>query len=171
MTPTYLTINENEFIPLASIKRIRAVSDDDRESLNKLNEKIDADVFRARLDLAENKRCFARESAEELADQGVALIEIEPSVFAPKDNIVKVQRITAKDRDGFAERTGREMRADFQSQVQMRSGKVLSTLSAEVILERIAGHAQSPGNTSRNPAVAAVEAINDENGAFDALDI
>lgn len=134
MTKTYLTINGDELIPLSTVKRLRHVSEADRQSLSKLSEKIDGERYNTRLDLAGSKKRYASETVDDIVRQGVSLVQIATDAFVPCDNIQKVRRISDQDRVSYSKNTGREMSADFRSQIETKAGKILATIPAEAVM-------------------------------------
>lgn len=144
----FVQVNENEYIHLTGIKRMRVVTEKERASLAKLGAHVDASRFNTRLDQAGGSKSYAPETIDQIAAQGVALVEIDDGTFVPAKSIGKVRSITEQDRAGFQERTGRAMREDFQSRVETRAGMVLSTLDSQTIMERISRPYQPKGPES-----------------------
>lgn len=134
MEKDYIQINERDLIPVATIRRLREVTDADRESLQKLGPQVDASRFRTRIDLADGAKRYAPESLAEIEDQGVPLIETGMGGFVIAANVVSASNLTLADRKDFEGRTGRSLSEQYRAQVDTRAGMVLSTVSAEVIM-------------------------------------
>jgi len=121
----YIKINDGEHVHLSAVKRLRTVTDQERQSLAKLGDHVNAERFNTRIDYADNTKSYAPENIDQIAGQGVRLIEVENDTFVPKENIKSVKNISDKDRQGFEQRTGRPMRADFQSRIETKAGSVM----------------------------------------------
>jgi len=133
----YLTINENEYIHLTSVKRIRKITDEERASLSRLGKHVNAVRFNTRIDASNNKKSYAPETIDQIAAQGVALVQIDEGVFIPRNNIGRTKNITSRDRKSFEEKTGRPMREDFKSRVETKAGMVLATVDSATIMRRM----------------------------------
>ena len=140
----YLQVDGEEFIHLSNIRRLRVVSTEERQSLAKLGNHVDADRFNTRIDHEDSSRSYAPETIQQLSDQA-RLVQVEDGAFVPAQNIKRVRALTQKDRDSFAQRTGREMRGDYKSQVRTSAGLVLSTEEPKALMDRM-------GQPSRAPA-------------------
>ena len=159
----YIKINGGEHVHLSAVKRLRTVTDQERQSLARLGSHVNAERFNTRIDYADNTKSYAPENIDQIAGQGVRLIEVENNTFIPKENIKSVKNISDKDRQGFAERTGRPMRADFQSRIETKAGAILSTSQSSDVMFKM-GRPYQPkdakiisqnGNTNQSQNMAA----------------
>lgn len=132
----FINVNDGEFLHLLAVKRFRHITDDERASLAKL-ENVDADRFHTRIDEANGNKSYAPETIDQIAAQGVALVQIDKDTFVPRDNIGRVKEITNQDRKAFEKRTGRSMPKGFQSRVETKAGMVLSKAEASTIMHRM----------------------------------
>lgn len=143
----YMTINSDELVPLAAVKRLRDVTEKDRTALRKLGEHVDPDRFRTRLEFADSARKFVPETIDDIARQDVALVEVDERAFVPAANIVTARNLTVQDRDDFEAKTKRPLRDEFKSEIETRAGKVLATVAAETVMHRL-GHPYVPERRS-----------------------
>ena len=139
----FIKVNETDYVHLSSIKRISEVSETERDSLARLGEHVNAARFNTRIDEASGGKFYATETIDQLAAQGIALVEIGRGACVPRDNISKTRNLTSLDRKEFEERTGRPMAADFKSQIETRAGRVLSTSDSATIM-RLIGQSRAP---------------------------
>lgn len=137
MSNDFIQVNENEYIHLSGIKRMSAITENERASLARLGPHVDANRFNTRVDQAGGAKSYAPETIDQIAAQGVALVEIDNQTFVPARNIERVRGISDRDRASFQERTGRVMREDFKSRVETRAGMILSTQDSRAIMERM----------------------------------
>lgn len=133
-----LNINDGELISLKSVRKLSVISEKDQESLASLGDHVDASRFQTRIDFADGSKTFAPETAQQIAAQGVALVEVGDGSFVPAINIVKARNLTDTDRTKFETRTGRPLRADFASRVETKAGAVLASVDAETVMHRLA---------------------------------
>jgi len=159
----YIKINDGEHVHLSAVKRLRTITDQERMSLAKLGKHVNAERFNTRIDYADNTKSYAPENIDQIAGQGVLLIEVENDTFIPKDNIKSVKNISNKDRQGFEQRTGRSMREDFQSRIETKAGAILSTSQSSDVMFKM-GRPYQPkdsklitenGNTNQSLDMAA----------------
>ena len=133
----HLEINDGNFIHISSVKRLRLITEKDRDSLSSLGQHVDADKYSTRIDYRDGTRSYAQETIDEIADQGIALVDIGDGTFVPRDNIIRTRNISAEDRQSFENRLGRPMAAKFRSQLESKAGKILSAKSAKEIMQGI----------------------------------
>lgn len=65
------------------------MSEKERESLAGLGDQVDAARFAIRIDYADGRKSYAPETLQDIASQGVGLVEITDEAFVPAVNIVK----------------------------------------------------------------------------------
>ncbi|GJL96068.1 MAG: hypothetical protein DHS20C05_24730 [Hyphococcus sp.] len=143
----FLKINGGEHIHLSDVKRLRPISDKERVSLASLGEHVDADRFNIRIDHANNTTSYAPETIDQVATQGVSLVQIDQQAFVPRDNINRSRDLTPADRQDFEQKTGRALRSDFKSQIDTRAGRVLSTVDSKTVMRRMGQPYQPNGVT------------------------
>jgi len=137
MSTQYLTINSADLLPITKVKRLHIADDKDRASLAKLGDHVSADRFNTRIELAPKGKSYAVETIDELAYQGVALVQVDERAFVPAVNIIKARNLTPKDREAFKSKTGREMRDHFKAQVETVAGTLLTGITAEQVMQRL----------------------------------
>ena len=145
MNHDYITINDNEFVHLSTVKRLRMVTAREREELAGLGEHVDAQRFNTRVDYAGGKKSYVPETLADITAQGVKLVEVDHGAFVPAQHIGRVRNLTEQDRTRFEQRNGRPLRSDFKAEIETRAGKVLSTLDGAAVMQRIS-RAQHPIN-------------------------
>ena len=138
MMSEFLRVNGGDLVPLQSVKRIREVSDADRESLSKLGEHVDADRFLTRLEYQDGRKSFASEAIADFGEQGVALVQIDKGAFVPAKNIISARDLTDEDRKEIEDKMGRKLRESFRSRVETKAGSVLATIDAAKVMNRMA---------------------------------
>jgi len=148
--PDHIQINGQEHIHLNAVRRLRVVTEEERESLSKLGPHVDANRFNTRLDHPGGKKSYARETIDQIAAQGVPLVEVDQGAFVPANGIGKVRDITPEDRASFEGRTGRSLRADYKSRIETHAGMVLSTYDSATVMNRIGRPYQPRGGPSES---------------------
>lgn len=140
MSFEYLKINGEELVPVANIRKISAITPKDRESLASLGDHVDAERFGSRIDYTDKSKGYVPETVEDFAGQGASLVEVDNGRFVLAGNIKTAKDLTDADRKSFESRTGRAMRADYMSRIEMKSrgGPVLATVRADMVMKRIA---------------------------------
>ena len=138
MMSEFLKVNGGDLIPLQNVKRIRNVSEEDRESLSKLGAHVDAGKYQSRLDYADGRRSFATEAIDDFTEQGIAFVQIDDGAYVPANNILSARDLSADERKEFEARTGRPLREDFRARVDTRAGTVLATIDAAKVMHRMA---------------------------------
>ncbi len=125
----FLTINNDELVPLSTVKRIRPVTADDREGLRKLGNRVDADRFNARIEFADGRRNYITETVDDIRNQ-TNLLQITDDAYVISANVTKARDLTEADITKMSERMGRPLSGDFTAQVDTTAGRVLSTVPA-----------------------------------------
>ena len=133
----HIEIEDGNFVHLSMVKRLSFITDKERESLSNLENVTDPSRFSLRLDRANGTKSYIPTSIDDIASQGVALVRISDSSFVPRDNILQARNISQQDRESFLNNTGRQMPAEFQSQIETKAGKVLSPLEGREVMKRI----------------------------------
>lgn len=132
-----IIINGGSYVPIESIRRIRALTDEDRASLAERGNNVNAEKFNTRLEFSYRRQTLAEETVDEIASKGLTLVQIDDESFVPKNNIIKAKNLTEQDRAAYKERTGRDMRPELKSQVETVGGNVLSKSDAQEVMTRL----------------------------------
>lgn len=132
----YIQVNGEEFIHLSMIRRIKAVTNEERQSLAKLGQHVDAERFNSRIDYDNNSKSYAAETIEQLSAQ-VPLLQIDDNAFVPQANVKQARKLSEQDRLDFEKRTGRPLREDFVTRIRTTAGAVLSTADPQTIMRRL----------------------------------
>ncbi len=136
MSNQFLTINETELVPLQTVKRIRPVTDEDRQSLAKLGRRVDASKFSSKIEFADGRRNYVTESIDDLRDQ-TRLLEIGTDSYVVSANVLKARDLTDLDRTKMSERMNKPLSSEFSSQIDLTAGRVLSSYSAMEIMNSL----------------------------------
>lgn len=133
----HVEYNDGNLVHLSKVKRIQPITEKERDSLASLGKNVDADKFSTRIDNSDGTKTYAHETIDELASQGIDLVKVDENAFVPKDNILKAKRISEKDRNSFAQRTGRPLANKFQTQIDTSAGRVLSSLEPTAVMKEM----------------------------------
>ncbi len=136
MSINYLTINEGDMMPVANVKRVLLVDESDRQWLENNTSLSDPSQYQTKIETAAGKS-FVRQSITELAQQGMAFVQVTDQAYVPAGNIIKARNLTPKDFERFQKNTGRELSTEFKSQVDTNAGNILSTFTAQQIMQRM----------------------------------
>ncbi len=143
----YLTLNNEEHLHISAVKRLSHITDEERQSLNKLGQHVNADRFNTRIDEQDGSKFYAAETINEFAEQGVALVQINERAFIPRKNIKRTKNLTDKDRGNFEQKTGRPMSEKFKSRIETNAGMVLANVDSATIMRRM-GHPYQPSSSA-----------------------
>ena len=138
MMSEFLKVNGGDLLPLNNVRRIREVTEKDRVSLSRLNDKLDVDTYQTRIELADGQGKYAIEAISDFSDQGVGLVQVDIGAYIPADNIISARDLSGDDRRDISDRMGRELREDFIASVETKAGRVLATIEASKVMHRMA---------------------------------
>lgn len=163
----FIKIDGEDYVHLGSVKRLREITDAERQSLSELGEHVDASRFSTRIDYDDNSKSYVPETVEQLSRQA-KLIDIGEG-FVPAQNVKQARKLSQKDRASFEQRTGRELRADFVSRIKTSAGTVLSTAQPEAIMQQL-GQPQrgnspkqaTPSQPGQKPAQKPVQSMTEQ---------
>ena len=151
LTNQHIEIDDDNFVHLTMVKRLSFISDEERASLSGLENVQDPTKFSLRMDRKDGSKTYIPTSVDEIASQGIALVRVSDHQFVPLDNIIQAKAITHEDRETFTLNTGRQMNAEFQSQIETKAGKVLSPLEPREVMKRMGSPYQSQAVRSEAP--------------------
>ena len=135
MTKT-LKINGGTAIPVSAIRRIRPVTEDDRERIAERYETIDdASKYQLQIEFADKTSKLARETLDEIRAQGVAVVNIGNERYVPATNIKFAEPFTKEDADKIKEKDY-TLSQTFRSRVETTAGTLLSSATPSQIIER-----------------------------------
>lgn len=138
MMSEFLRVNGGDLLPVNTIKRIRKVTDEDRQSLSELGPHVDADKFMTRLEFSDGRKSYAIEAVSDFQTQGVSLVEIDDGAFIIAENIIKARDLSADDRREISLKLDKELREDFCASVETKAGIVLATIDAAKVMHGMA---------------------------------
>lgn len=156
-----LKINGTTTVPVSAIRKIKPLTDADRERIASRYEKLDAGSaakFKIQIEFADKTTKLAAESLDDVKGQGVALVNLGSDRFVPATNIKSADHFTKDD----AERVkGKDYKlsASFRSRVDTTAGTLLSSATPAQVIERrekaIEGIANSGTSAPAHPKTAA----------------
>jgi hypothetical protein len=129
-----------KIVPLDTVRLVRPLSEEDKERTKEsLKEKrgIDIDTSRVsiRIEFADRTSKLARESLDEVREQGVALVNMGADRFVPATNITGAEAFSSED----AERLKGEeytLNQAFRSKVDTKAGTMLSSATPVQVMDR-----------------------------------
>lgn len=92
-----LKINGNVSIPVSTIRKIKPVTEQDRERIAARYEDIDASKFQLQIEFADKTTKLATEGLDDVRSQGVALVNLGGERFVPATNIKSAEPFTKDD--------------------------------------------------------------------------
>lgn len=145
MSNQHIQVNDNDLVPIANVKRLAHITDEDRQSLASLGEHVKPERFNTRFEFADKSKSYEPVTIDEIASQGVELVSVDDAggVFIPSQNIIRASTLTDEDRQTLEEEFGRSLRPEFKSRVETKAGTVLATITADTIMRRM-GHPYKP---------------------------
>lgn len=146
-------------VPLDTVRLIRPMSDEDKERTKEsLREKrgIDIDTARVsiRIEFGDKTSKLARESLDDIKEQGVALVNLGSDRYVPATNITGAEAFSKEDADRLK---GEDytLKQTFRSKVETRAGTVLSSATPVQIMERRSKSMEAvPANSNNKKPVA-----------------
>jgi hypothetical protein len=147
-----------KIVPLDTVRLVKPLSEDDKERTKEsLKEKrgVDIDTTRltVRIEFADRTSKLARESLDDLREQGVALVNMGADRFVPAANITGAEAFSTED----AERLKSEeytLNQAFRAKVDTKAGTLLSSATPVQIMDRRAkalGEAPPGAPKSKGP--------------------
>ena len=144
-----MTINSLKFtthegvtkiVPLDTVRLVKPLSEEDKERTKEnLKEKrgidIDTDRLTIRIEFADRTSKLARETLDDLRQQGVALVNMGAERFVPAANITGAEAFSNED----AERLKGEeytLNQAFRAKVDTKAGTLLSSATPVQIMDR-----------------------------------
>jgi hypothetical protein len=156
MKTSTLRINGSRVVPVDTIRFIKPLSDEDRSKAGGKLE-IDASKFNVRIEFADKSSKLAVETIEQIERQGVGLVNIGSDRHVPALNIKAAEDWSQEDAARLKDSGDYTLSQDFKSRVETSAGAILSTASADQVMERrgkALGQASVTTTTSEAPAAA-----------------
>lgn len=156
-----LKINGTTAVPVSAIRKIKPLTDADRERIAARYEKLDATTaakFQIQIEFADKTTKLATDTLDDIKGQGVALVNLGSDRFVPATNIKSSDPFTKED----AERVkGKDYKltSTFRSRVETTAGTLLSSATPAQVIERrekaIEGVANGGTSAAAHPKTAA----------------
>jgi hypothetical protein len=135
MKVTTLKINGTRIVPLDTVRFIKPLTDEDRSRAGgKLD--IDASKFNVRVEFADKSTKLAVETIEQIQGQGIGLVNIGADRHVPAINIRAADIWSPEDAAKLKESGDYTLSQEFRSRVETTAGTILSTATAEEVMER-----------------------------------
>lgn len=156
MKATTLKINGTRIVPIDTVRFIKPLTDEDRNRAGERLE-IDASKFNVRIEFADKTTKLAVETVEQIQGQGVGLVAIGGDRYVPAVNIRAAEKLTERDMARMKESGDYTLKEEFKSRVETTAGSILSTETAEIVVEWAMGlrdkaHGQGPQAASASQA-------------------
>lgn len=164
-----LKINGATAVPVSAIRKIKPLTDADRERIAGRYEKLDASAaakFQIQIEFADKSTKLASDSLDDIKGQGVALVNLGSDRFVPATNIKAAEPFTKED----AERVkGKDytLNSTFRSRVETTAGALLSSATPAQVIERREKAIEAIAQTSK-PATAHPKTAAEAQAALDA---
>jgi hypothetical protein len=134
MKATTLKINGTRIVPLDTVRFIKPLTDEDRSRAGGKLE-IDASKFNIRIEFADKSTKLAVETIEQIERQGVGLVNIGAERHVPAMNIKAAEAWSQEDAAKLKDSGEYTLSQEFRSRVETTAGTILSTATAEQIME------------------------------------
>ena len=154
MKTSNLRINGSRVIPVDTIRFIKPLTDEDRSKAGGKLE-IDASKFNVRIEFADKSSKLAVESLDQIREQGVGLVDLGGERHVPAINIKAAEDWTKEDAAKLKDSGDYTLAQNFRSRVEMTAGTILSTATAEQVMDR---RSKALGLGGGNAAAAPVQA-------------
>lgn len=131
-----LKINGSTAIPVSAIRRIRAVTEEDRARIAERYEQVeDASKYQLQIEFADKTTKLATETLDDIRAQGVAIVNLGGDRFVPATNIKFAEPFTKEDANKVKEKDY-TLSQNFRSRVETTAGTVLSSATPAQVIER-----------------------------------
>ncbi|PPC81017.1 MAG: hypothetical protein CTY39_10755 [Hyphomicrobium sp.] len=131
-------INGTTAVPVSAIRKIKPLTDADRERIAGRYEKLDADAaakFQIQIEFADKSTKLATESLDDIKGQGVALVNLGSDRFVPAANIRSAEPFTKEDAERVTDKDYK-LNSTFRSRVETSAGAMLSSATPAQVIER-----------------------------------
>ena len=157
MKASTLKINGSRVIPVDTIRFIKALTDEDRSKAGGKLE-IDASKFNVRIEFNDKSSKLATDTLDQIRQQGVGLVNIGADRHVPAINIKAAEDWSKEDAAKLKDSGDYTLSQNFRSRVETSAGTMLSTATAEEVMER-RGKALGQGTQSSATAEAPTAAL------------
>lgn len=153
MKATTLKINGTRIVPVDTIRFIKPMTDEDRSRAGGKLE-IDASKFNVRIEFSDKSTKLAVETIDQIERLGVGLVNIGADRHVPAVNIKAAEAWSKEDAAKLKDRGDYTLAQEFRSRVETTSGTILSTATAEQVMERRSKALGQSGGTNSSPSEA-----------------
>lgn len=152
-----LKINGSTAVPVSAIRRIRPMTDEDRNRIAERYDQVeDPNKFKLQIEFADKTTRLVSETLDDIRAQGVAIVNLGSDRYVPAANIKLAEPFTKDDADKVKEKDY-TLSQTFRSRVETTAGTLLSSATPEQVVQRRekAIEAIGAGKKAAAPKVAA----------------
>lgn len=131
---TTLKLSNGNVIALSDIKTMQPMNEADQASLSERLE-VDGSQFNTRITLANKTTQLARETIDQLKQQGIGLVDLGDNRFVPAANIMVAKPFSAAQAEALSKK-GYKLDQTFNATVETTAGIVLATGHPQQVMDR-----------------------------------
>ncbi len=150
-----LKINGSTILPVHNIRTIRPITDEDRARMAAKYEKP-VEEFAAKkvsIEFADKSNKTADLTIDDVRAQGVALVNVGNDRFVPAANIRSADPFSKEDAAKLKEGGDYTLTQTFRSRVDTTAGTILSSATAQQVVERAAKALETAGQGAKSSGV------------------
>jgi hypothetical protein len=152
-----LKINGGTVLPVHNIRSIRPITDEERANMAKKYDKPVAD-FKAKqitIQFADKSSRTADITLDQVREQGVGLVNLGNDRYVPAANIKAAEVFSKADADKLKADGDYTLSQTFRSRVETTAGTLLSSATAQQVIERTAKALETAGQGGAKPKTPA----------------
>lgn len=131
-----LKINGSTAVPVSAIRRIRPMTDEDRNRIAERYDQVeDPNKFKLQIEFADKTTRLVSETLDDIRAQGVAIVNLGSDRYVPAANIKFAEPFTKDDADKVKEKDY-TLSQTFRSRVETTAGTLLSSATPEQVVQR-----------------------------------
>ncbi len=146
-----LKINNSTVVPVHNIRTIRPITDDERSKMAEKYGKPVAEFAGKKITIqfADKSSKTADIDLDQVRAQGIGLVNTGSDRFVPAANIKSAEVFTKAEADKLKADGDYTLSQVFRSRVETTAGTILSSATAQQIVERAAKALETQGQTAR----------------------
>jgi hypothetical protein len=146
-----IKINSGSIIPTDTIRFVRPIDDNERARLvERYGE--EASGFNLSIQFADKSTKLARETLDQVREQGIALVNIGANRHVVAANIKEARPFTKDEADKLANDKGYTLNQTFRARVETTAGTLLSSATPQQIMDRRAKALEVASAAPKTPA-------------------
>lgn len=148
-----LKINGGTVLPVQNIRSIRPITDEERANMAKKYDKPVAD-FKAKqitIQFADKTSKTADITLDQVREQGIGLVNLGNDRYVPAGNIKAAEVFSKADADKLKADGEYTLSQTFRSRVETTAGTLLSSATAQQVIERTAKALETAGQGGAKP--------------------